>query len=220
MKFTLASTIALGASAAAEGLMPTATHSPAASHDLHTFTDAYGATLLIDYDNIAYVGLEMGIPGVDGLYAPNGPQQTASGTDTWVDVHNGMEAVIDYMHPNHYTVYDSAHSPVATISYEPQTATPASTAPAHYLMTFVNGNSEALLVDQAVDNAGIFAAGIPGVDGVYTVPAGGFPVGEGTGLETWVDSADGIQAVIDRANPNHYTVYDASGEPIETIELK
>ncbi|KAJ1768416.1 hypothetical protein EV179_003227 [Coemansia sp. RSA 487] len=221
MKLNIASTIAVAASfstAAIGAPMSTATVEPAtATHDLHTFTDEYGLTLLIDYGNTAYVGLELGLPGVDGIYAANGPQQTASGTDTWVDVHDGVEAVIDYAHPNHYTVYDSAHSPIATISYEPDTASaPESTAPPHYLMTFANGNGEVLLVDEAVDNAGILEAGIPGVDGVYMVPAGGFPVGEGTGLETWVDSADGIQVVLDRADPNHYTVYDASGSPIQT----
>ncbi|KAJ2551321.1 hypothetical protein EV175_003736 [Coemansia sp. RSA 1933] len=215
--------IALAASLVSTTLaapMSTATYDVSATqtHDLHTFTDNYGATLLIDYANTAYVGLEMGIAGVDGLYAPGGPQQTASGIDTWVDVHEGVEAVIDYEHPNWYTVYDSAHNPIETISYAPQTATATeSSAPSHYLMTFVNAQGDTLLVDAAVDNAGIYEAGIPGVDGVYTVPAGGFPVGQGQGLETWVDSADGIQAVIDRADPNHYTVYDNSGNPLETV---
>ncbi|KAJ2655187.1 hypothetical protein IWW48_005680, partial [Coemansia sp. RSA 1200] len=96
--------------------------------------------------------------------------------------------------------------------------TPESTAPSHYLMTFVNDKGYQLLVDAGVEDVGILEAGIDGVDGVYTVPAGGFPHEDGeSGMETWIDSADGIKAVIDLANPNHYTVYDASDNPIQTI---
>ncbi|KAJ2746894.1 hypothetical protein GGI20_000973 [Coemansia sp. BCRC 34301] len=191
-------------------------------HYLRTFTDDQGYTLLIDEANEELGGFIAGITGVDGIYNAN-DAEPMSGTDTWVDVHDGIYAVIDYEHPRHYTVYDSAGSPIATYSHEAK-PTPSggysSSAPAHYLMTFVNKEDGAtLLIDQAVTNAAILEVGVEGVDGIYTVPEGGFPVGKETGTDTWVDSVNGIVAVIDNANPNHYTVYDTARNPIETISL-
>ncbi|KAJ2696850.1 hypothetical protein H4218_004348 [Coemansia sp. IMI 209128] len=189
------------------------------SHYLHTFTDNQGYTLLIDEANHELGGFIAGVTGVDGIYDAN-DVEPMSGTDTWVDIHDGVYAVIDYEHPRHYTVYDSDGSAIETVS---QTNTPRassySTPPAHYLMTFVNQDSETLLIDQAVTNAAILEVGEVGIDGIYTVPAGGFPVGKETGTDTWVDSVDGIVAIIDNANPNHYTVYDASSNPIETVNI-
>ncbi|KAJ2486589.1 hypothetical protein IWW37_005567 [Coemansia sp. RSA 2050] len=189
------------------------------SHYLHTFTDNQGYTLLIDEANHELGGLIAGMPGVDGIYNAD-DVEPMSGTDTWVDIHDGVYAVIDYEHPWHYTVYDSDGSAIETIS---QTYTPKdssySSAPTHYLMTFVNQDSETLLIDQAVTDAAILEVGEIGIDGIYTVPPGGFPVGKETGTDTWVDSVNGIVAIVDNANPNHYTVYDASSNPIETINI-
>ncbi|KAJ2899684.1 hypothetical protein GGI21_000756 [Coemansia aciculifera] len=191
------------------------------SHDLRTFTDDQGYTLLIDEANNELGGFIAGISGVDGIYNVK-DEQPESGTDTWVDVHNGNYAVIDYEQPRYYTVYNSAGSPIATHSHAMPTAMPSggySSAPEHYLMTFVNQDSETLLIDQAVTNAAILEVGIEGVDGIYTVPKGGFPTGKETGTDTWVDSVDGIVAVIDNANPNLYTVYDSASNPIETVSI-
>ncbi|KAJ2057203.1 hypothetical protein GGI17_005778 [Coemansia sp. S146] len=199
---------------------PTATSTPP-SHHLHTFTDNNGYTLLIDEANYELGGFIAGVTGVDGIYDAD-DVEPMSGTDTWVDVHDGIYAVIDYEHPRHYTVYDSAGSPIETISHaytSPASGGVHSTAPAHYLMTFVNQDKETLLIDQAVSTAAILQVGVVGVDGIYTIPAGGFPVGKETGTDTWVDSVNGIVAVIDNANPNYYTIYDASSNPIETVNI-
>ncbi|KAJ2002608.1 hypothetical protein GGI04_003269 [Coemansia thaxteri] len=187
------------------------------AHFLRTFTDQNGYTLLVDEANQELGGFIAGIPGVDGIYNVK-DEQPESGVDTWVDVHDGIYAVIDYEQPHYYTVYNSAGSPIETIShsYPTPTTNPYSTAPSHYLMTFVNQDGVTLLIDQAVTNAAIVEAGVTGVDGIYTVPAGGFPA-EGSGTDTWVDSADGFVAIVDRANPNYYTVYDESSSPIATV---
>ncbi|KAJ1731359.1 hypothetical protein LPJ61_002573 [Coemansia biformis] len=196
---------------------PTTTHSDQPEHNLRTFTNKNDYTLLIDYANDDLAGFLIGIPGVDGIYDAN-DAASGSGIDTWVDVHDGIKAVIDYAHPNYYTIYNSDGSPLTTISrpYESHTATPSS-EPAHYLMTFVNpANSATLLIDQAQPSAAILEAGIAGIDGIYTVPPGGFSAA-GTGIETWVDSADELVAIIDQANPNQYTVYNFNSEPVATI---
>ncbi|KAJ2093330.1 hypothetical protein GGI16_005814, partial [Coemansia sp. S142-1] len=203
---TIASLLAASLVATAAPANPTST---TPSHYLHTFTDDNGYTLLIDEANHELGGFIAGITGIDGIYEAD-DVEPMSGTDTWVDVHDGDYVVIDYEHPRHYTVYDSAGSPIETISHaytSPTSGGTYSTAPAHYLMTFVNQDKETLLIDQAVSNAAILQAGVVGVDGIYTIPAGGFPVGKETGTDTWVDSVDGIIAVIDNANPNYYTVY-------------
>ncbi|KAJ2839827.1 hypothetical protein FBU31_000618 [Coemansia sp. 'formosensis'] len=191
------------------------------SHYLHTLTDNLGYTLLIDDANHDLGGFIAGITGVDGIYGAK-DIEPMSGTDTWVDIHNGEYAVIDYEHPRFYTVYDSDGSPIKTVSHSYTAPTPGnsySTAPSHYLMTFVNQDSQTLLIDQAVTNAAILEVGVEGIDGIYTIPAGGFPVGKETGTDTWVDSVDGIVAIIDNSNPNLYTVYDASSNPIETVNV-
>ncbi|KAJ2714478.1 hypothetical protein H4R19_001708 [Coemansia spiralis] len=186
-------------------------------HHLRTFTNKDSYTVLVDDANDDLGGFLMGIPGIDGIYGVD-EIQTASGMDTWVDVEDGIKAVIDYAHPNYYTVFNSDGSPLTTISrpVAQPTSTPA-THPPHYLMTFVNpANSATLLIDQAQSNAGILEAGIMGVDGIYTVPPGGYTA-SGTGTETWIDSADELVAIIDEAHPNMYTVYDFSSQPVATI---
>ncbi|KAJ2163005.1 hypothetical protein GGF46_000191 [Coemansia sp. RSA 552] len=184
-------------------------------HNLRTFTNEDGYTVLIDEANTELAGFLMGEKGADGIYNAN-EAQPASGTQTWVDVEDGVNAVIDYANPGHYTVYDSESSPIATVS---QSLEEYSSAPTHYLMTFVNEEySATLLVDQAVTDAAILEVGKPGIDGIYTIPSGGVSAHpEATGTQTWVDSADGYVAVIDNANPNVFTVYDESSSPIQTI---
>ncbi|KAI9505334.1 hypothetical protein GGI25_003658 [Coemansia spiralis] len=189
----------------------TATSEPA--HHLRTFTNNQGYTLLIDEANNELGGLIVGASGVDGIYNVD-EEQPASGIDTWVDIHDGVNVIIDYANPNDFTVYDSNSEPIDTISFE---VTPISSPLSHYLMAFVNDKSETLLVDEAVDDAAILEAGIDGIDGIYTVPPDGFPTGVASGIETWVDSADGIQAIVDLANPNYFTVFDESSNPIATV---
>ncbi|KAJ1959273.1 hypothetical protein GGI12_004419 [Dipsacomyces acuminosporus] len=227
MKTTIALPIFLASLAAAlpnssKSAKPTPTQAHAdPTHHLRTMTDGNGYTLLVDDANAEYGGFIIGKKGVDGIYNVN-EQKPHTATETWVDIHDGIKAVIDQEHPNHYTVYNSANSPVQTISYPaPWTSTrgdgySTSSAPSHYLMTFVNQKSETLLVDQAAKNAGILQVGVDGVDGIYTAPPAGIPA-KHTGTDTWVDSADGIIAVVDNQNPNLYTVYDASWNPIETV---
>ncbi|KAJ1832549.1 hypothetical protein LPJ63_003441 [Coemansia sp. RSA 2711] len=189
-----------------------------AEHNLRTFTDANGYTLLIDYANTELGALLVGQAGIDGIY-DNGvsPTEAASGTDTWVDAHNGMQAVIDYAHPNHYTVYDSQGSAVETVSYEYAASQPTEEA-SHYMMTFVNQDGYSLLVDQAVTDAAVLQVGQQGIDGIYTLPSGSsYEYATAPGTDTWVDSADGYVAVVDNMHPNHYTVYDSASSPIQTI---
>ncbi|KAJ2162964.1 hypothetical protein GGF46_000150 [Coemansia sp. RSA 552] len=187
-------------------------------HNLRTFTNEDGYTLLIDEANAEVAGFLVGEKGVDGIYNAN-EAQPASGTQTWVDVKDGVNAVIDYGNPGHYTVYDSESSPIATVS---QSLEDYSSAPTHYLMTFVNKEYKAtVLIDQAITDAAILKAGKPVIDGIYTIPSGGVSAPpEVTGLQTWVDSADGYIAVIDGANPNAYTVYDESSSPIQTVSYQ
>ncbi|KAJ2825972.1 hypothetical protein IWW50_002598 [Coemansia erecta] len=186
-------------------------------HYLRTFTNEDGYTLLIDEANTELGGLEVGVPGVDGIYNNNfAAGGSAEGTHTWADVHDGVNAVIDYANPNFYTVYDSQSNPIETVSYSYDPTKPTDEA-SHYLMTFVNQNSVTLLVDMAVSDAAILEVGESGIDGIYTVPPGGMPTNVASGTDTWVDSADGYVAIIDNAQPNHYTVYDSESNPIETI---
>ncbi|KAJ2783290.1 hypothetical protein H4R18_001809 [Coemansia javaensis] len=187
-------------------------------HYLRTFTDGEGHTVLIDEANSELAGVLVGQTGVDGIYHA-GEGEAASGTGTWVDVHDGAKAIVDYAHPNYYTVYDAAGSPIATVSHSYERPT-GSSVPPHYLMTFVNSaESATLLVDQAVSNAAILEMGVSGVDGIYTVPPGGFSADSdcSTGMQTWVDANDGLVAIIDNANPNLYTIYDASSSPVYTV---
>ncbi|KAI8321079.1 hypothetical protein GQ54DRAFT_195800 [Martensiomyces pterosporus] len=194
-------------------------HAHEESHYLRTMTNGNGYTLLVDDANNDLGGFIAGQTGVDGIYNDR-EVAPEPGTVTWVDIHNGIKAVVDLEHRNFFTVYDSTDCPIKTISHPLPTKTQGgyatSTPPPHYLMTFVNQKGHTLLVDQAVDNAGILEVGTPGVDGIYTVAPGRIPA-KATGTDTWVDSADGIIAVMDNQNPNYYTVYDASWNPIETV---
>ncbi|KAJ2614857.1 hypothetical protein H4S08_001509 [Coemansia sp. RSA 1365] len=188
-------------------------------HYLRTFTNVEGYTMLIDEANTELGGLIVGESGIDGIYNA-ADAEPASGIDTWVDVHDGVNAVIDYKNPNFYTVYNSNSIPIATVSQSLDHHTDKPTAEvSHYMMTFVNeANSATLLIDQAVTNAAILEVGKSGVDGIYTIPPGGVPSNaEATGTATWVDSADGYVAVIDNAKPTLFTVYDTASNPIHTV---
>ncbi|KAJ1740020.1 hypothetical protein LPJ79_003105 [Coemansia sp. RSA 1821] len=197
---------------------PSAT-TPPAEHFLRTMTNNEGYTMLIDEANTELGAFIAGMSGVDGIY--NNDEQEANsslGTDTWVDVHDGVYAVIDYGNPNHYTVYDSASNPIETISYSmDQESDSDSDEESHYMMTFVNQDGATLLVDQAVTDAAVLEMGISGVDGIYTIPPSYESAELPSRTDTWVDSANGYIAVIDYAHPNHYTVYDMESSPIHTI---
>ncbi|KAJ2229504.1 hypothetical protein EV180_001470 [Coemansia sp. RSA 518] len=213
MKSTIA-TVLFASLAAAAPISPTSSEP---EHNLRTFTNQDGYSLLIDEANTELGGLEVGIPGIDGIYNNNfAPTESAQGTDTWVDVHDGVQAVIDYAHPNFYTVYDSQSNPIETVSFSYPESQPTEDAN-HYMMTFVNQDGVTLLIDQAVSNAAILEVGQQGIDGIYTVPPGGMPTETASGTDTWVDSVNGYVAVIDYAHPNHYTVYDSESSPIQTI---
>ncbi|KAJ2474733.1 hypothetical protein IWW56_005741 [Coemansia sp. RSA 2131] len=213
MKSAIA-TVLFASLAAAAPVNPT---SSAPEHNLRTFTNQDGYTLLIDEANTELGGLEVGVPGIDGIYNNNfAPTGSAQGTDTWVDVHDGVQAVIDYAHPNFYTVYDSQSSPIETVSFSYPESQPTEDA-SHYMMTFVNQEGVTLLIDQAVSNAAILEVGQEGIDGIYTVPPEGVPTETASGTDTWIDSVNGYIAVIDYAHPNHYTVYDSESSPIQTI---
>ncbi|KAJ2844774.1 hypothetical protein IWW36_005050 [Coemansia brasiliensis] len=196
---------------------------PQPEHFLRTMTNNEGYTLLIDEANTELGAFIAGVSGIDGIY--NNDEQEANsslGTDTWVDVHDGVYAVIDYGHPNHYTVYDSASNPIETISYSmdqdsESDSNEESNEISHYMMTFVNQDGATLLVDQAVSDAAVLEMGISGVDGIYTIPSSYESADLPSGTDTWVDSANGYIAVIDYAHPNHYTVYDMESSPIHTI---
>ncbi|KAJ2806496.1 hypothetical protein H4R20_001663 [Coemansia guatemalensis] len=188
-------------------------------HYLRTFTNGDGYSLLVDEANTELGGLIVGQSGVDGIYNAN-EGESGSGTDTWVDVHDGVYAVIDNGNPNHYTVYDSQSSPIATVSQSPGKPTNEPSKASHYMMTFVNeADSATLLIDQAVTDAAILEVGHSGIDGIYTIPPGGIPTptATATGTDTWVDSANGYVAVIDNGNPNVFTVYDIASNPIHTV---
>ncbi|KAJ2776884.1 hypothetical protein GGI15_004696 [Coemansia interrupta] len=192
------------------------------SHDLRTFTNDMGYTLLYDLGNPYYAGFEAGIVGVDGIYNVDGLDYgTETGTDTWVDVNDGYRFEIDKSNPSYIVVYDPSGNPVATQTEEQNTyesMPPTATFEAsHYLMTLVNQDGETLLVDAAQDHAAILQGWSTGVDGVYTVGTESIPP-IGSETDTWVDTADGIVVIVDEANPNAYTVYDESSNPILTYD--
>ncbi|KAJ2454621.1 hypothetical protein EV183_001369 [Coemansia sp. RSA 2336] len=195
-----------------------AASTPPAEHFLRTMTNNEGYTLLIDEANTELGAFIAGMSGVDGIYDNDEQEANSSlGTDTWVDVHDGVYAVIDYGNPNHYTVYDSASNPIETISYSMDQESDSSDEKSHYMMTFVNQDGATLLVDQAVSDAAVLEMGVSGVDGIYTIPPSYESADLPTRTDTWVDSADGYIAVIDYAHPNHYTVYDMESSPIHTV---
>ncbi|KAJ1719493.1 hypothetical protein LPJ53_005755 [Coemansia erecta] len=192
-------------------------------HDLRTFTNDMGYTLLYDLGNPYYAGLVAGVVGVDGIYRNDGfDYGTETGTDTWVDVNDGYRFEVDKSNPTYIVVYDSNGNPVATQTEEqntykstpPPTSTPEAS---HYLMTLVNQDGETLLVDAGLDDAAILQGWGSGIDGVYTVGSESIPP-VGSETETWVDTADGIVVIVDEANPNAYTVYDESSNPILTYD--
>ncbi|KAJ1853019.1 hypothetical protein LPJ73_002722 [Coemansia sp. RSA 2703] len=194
------------------------------AHDLHTFTNSNGYTLLYDLDNTYYGGFIAGVAGVDGIYK-NGQgidYGTETGTDTWFDVNDGYRFEIDKSNPEYIVVYDPSGNPVATQTEEQNTyqSTPpptTTTEATHYLMTLVNQDSQTLLVDAGVNDAAILQGWGTGVDGVYTIGTESIP-SVGSETETWVDSADGYVVILDEANPNAFTVYDESSNPILTYD--
>ncbi|KAJ1881941.1 hypothetical protein LPJ57_001278 [Coemansia sp. RSA 486] len=89
-------------------------------HHLRTFTNQLSQTVLIDYavSDMAVVMLgNEGFEDADGIYnADEVPGSVdVSRTDTWVNDLDGVKAVIDYAHPEHYTVYDMSDNPIATV---------------------------------------------------------------------------------------------------------
>ncbi|KAJ2721165.1 hypothetical protein GGI07_004147 [Coemansia sp. Benny D115] len=196
-------------------------------HDLRTYTDEKGYTLLIDNQNNEYAGIDAGISGVDGIYnaGEQYPVTKTSGVDMWQDVHNGYKFAYDYANPERIVIYDPDNKPIWTQTQsqaQPHSTPPATRTSAdteHKIMKFENNDGIVLLVDPAQPNVGILEGAGSGIDGIYS--ANGYYAGsKTTGIDTWVDSADGIQAVIDYANPNHYTVYDSNNSPIQTIHAE
>ncbi|KAJ1955726.1 hypothetical protein EC988_001727, partial [Linderina pennispora] len=181
------------------------------THHLRTMTDGEGETLLIDEANENLGVFIAGYDGIDGIYDKHNVD-TASGTMTWADIHDGVYAVIDLAHPNHHTVFNSAGSPIETVSYALSSA-PYKTEPTHHLRTFTNHKSETLLIDYAVTDAAVLEIGVEGIDGIYDAD----DAEPHSGTDTWVNDYDGVMAVIDYAHPNFYTVFDTDGKPIETI---
>ncbi|KAJ1935212.1 hypothetical protein FBU59_005460 [Linderina macrospora] len=199
------------ASATLAAAMPQPTYPAHTTHHLRTMTDGEGQTVLIDEANANLGVFIAGYDGIDGIYDKH-YEEPASGTMTWVDIHDGVHAVIDLAHPNHYTVYNSAGSPIETESY-PLSSAPYQTEVTHHLRTFTNQNCQTVLIDYAVTDAAVIEIGKVGVDGIYYADE----ARPHSGTDTWVNDYDGVVAVIDNEHPNYFTVYDTAHNPIETI---
>ncbi|KAJ1825803.1 hypothetical protein LPJ56_002497 [Coemansia sp. RSA 2599] len=113
-------------------------------------------------------------------------------------------------------VFASALVGAMPMASQPNMAMPTNTCVSHDLHTFTNAEQDAVIVDYAVPNVGVYIEGSDGIDGIYS----GYPKPNPTQsheLHTWADD-QGINAVIDYADPYHYTVFQSS-TPVATVQL-
>ncbi|KAJ1643736.1 hypothetical protein J3B02_003400 [Coemansia erecta] len=107
-----------------------------------------------------------------------------------------------------------------TASTTTVTATSATTTPStsisHELHTFTNAEQDKFIIDYGVPNIGVYIEGSDGIDGIYSRYPKPNPC-QTHEIHTWEDD-QGLGAVVDYADPYHYTVYQ-SGSAIVTVDL-
>ncbi|KAJ2460195.1 hypothetical protein GGF42_000998 [Coemansia sp. RSA 2424] len=188
-------------------------------HYLQTFTNAKHETVKFDRFVGGVGAYVIGSDGVDGIYTglPLPHKDHSVGMDTWINGNGGARVVIDYEHPYTYTAYDKSLNPIETGTFPTPSAGEDSTEdePTHQLRTFTNQDSHTVVVDYADLGIALVEDGVIGVDGFYYASN----AVSRSGTDTWVNDLDGYKAIIDNAHPNHYTVYDSSDQPIQTISL-